>query len=222
LALLKPIHRIKKYYIAMKKLSYLFLILAGLTFVVISCSDDDDGPAPNPGAPTISVSPNATDALPGEDVTFTINATAGTGATITSVTADDGSGAQNVSGNSYTYTVDPTTPASTITITFTVTDDQPQMASTTAVINVGKPTVDISDDDIADGTYNWTADNVYLLDGLVFLMPGGVLNIEAGTIIKFKAQPTGQDVTSALIITSKFLLMVPPTTLSSSRQRLMI
>jgi hypothetical protein len=187
----------------MKRIAYLLVVLAGLVFVIVSCSDDDDGPMPNPGAPTISVSPNATDALPGEDVTFTVNATAGTGASVASITADDGSGAQNVSGGTYTYSVDAGIAGGTaIVITFTVTDDSnpPQMATTTATINVGKPTVDITDDDLQDGTYNWTADNAYLLDGLVFLEEGGVLNIEEGTVIRFKAQPTN-DNASSLIIT---------------------
>lgn len=60
----------------------------------------------------------------------------------------------------------------------------------------------ISDADLVAGqTYNWTADNEYLLDGYVFLEEGGVLNIEAGTIIRGKAAPTGNDITSGLIIT---------------------
>ncbi len=49
-------------------------------------------------------------------------------------------------------------------------------------------------------TYNWTKDNVYVLDGLVFLEAGGVLNIEAGTVIKAKATPETGDNASALII----------------------
>ena len=187
----------------MKKLSNLLFIISGLVFLVFSCSDDDEGPLPNPGAPTIAVSPNTTDALPGEDVTFTVTATPGTGATVVSVTANDGSGNQNVSGGSYTYTGDASTPGgTTIIITFTVTDDSnpPLTATTTATINIGKPTVNVSDDDLQDGTYNWTADNAYLLDGLVYLETGGVLNIEAGTVIKFMAQPT-TDNASSLIIT---------------------
>jgi hypothetical protein len=47
-------------------------------------------------------------------------------------------------------------------------------------------TVNITDADLQGGqTYNWTKNNVYLLDGLVFLEDGGILNIEAGTVIKF-------------------------------------
>lgn len=59
----------------------------------------------------------------------------------------------------------------------------------------------IGDDDLQDGTYTWTADNEYQLDGLVYLEAGGVLNIEAGTVIKALAVPTSGDNTSALIIT---------------------
>jgi hypothetical protein len=46
--------------------------------------------------------------------------------------------------------------------------------------------VNITDASLVGGqTYNWTNNNVYLLDGLVFLESGGVLNIQEGTIIKF-------------------------------------
>ncbi|PPK84340.1 putative secreted protein (Por secretion system target) [Neolewinella xylanilytica] len=50
-------------------------------------------------------------------------------------------------------------------------------------------------------TYNWTSDNVYMLDGLVYLEEEGVLNIEPGTVIRGMETPTTGDRTSALIIT---------------------
>ncbi len=53
----------------------------------------------------------------------------------------------------------------------------------------------------ANGTYTWTSDNEYLLDGFVFLEAGATLNIEAGTLIKGKEIPTTGDNASALIIT---------------------
>mgnify|MGYP000427203958 CR=1 FL=1 len=59
----------------------------------------------------------------------------------------------------------------------------------------------ITDSDLlGDTVYNWTKDNTYLLDGLVFLERGGVLNIEAGTVIRGRQFPSEDDV-SLLIIT---------------------
>ena len=52
--------------------------------------------------------------------------------------------------------------------------------------------ITITDADLKNGTYNWTADNTYILDGFVFLEAGGVLNIEAGTIIKGRENPSIQ------------------------------
>ena len=46
--------------------------------------------------------------------------------------------------------------------------------------------VNITDADIQAGqTVNWTKDNVYLLDGVVYVESGAVLNIQAGTVVKF-------------------------------------
>jgi len=50
-------------------------------------------------------------------------------------------------------------------------------------------------------TYTWSKNNIYLLDGLVYLEAGGVLNIEAGTVIKGKTVPSTTDLSSSLIIT---------------------
>ena len=42
----------------------------------------------------------------------------------------------------------------------------------------------ITDDGTGTGTTTWTNDNVYILDGFVFVNDGDVLTIEAGTVIK--------------------------------------
>jgi len=61
--------------------------------------------------------------------------------------------------------------------------------------------VTIQDDDLVGNTeYSWTKDNIYLLDGYVFLESGGTLNIEEGTVIKGKGTPSTGDAASALII----------------------
>ncbi|HLF64864.1 MAG TPA: hypothetical protein VI603_13965, partial [Saprospiraceae bacterium] len=61
--------------------------------------------------------------------------------------------------------------------------------------------ISIMDADLQGGqTYTWTKNNTYLLDGLVFLEEGGVLNIEAGTVIKFTPRADVGN-PSALVIT---------------------
>lgn len=66
----------------------------------------------------------------------------------------------------------------------------------------GQTTVVVTDADLQGGeTYQWTADNTYLLDGLVYLEKGSVLNIEAGTVIRGLETPSDEtQVFSALII----------------------
>jgi len=60
--------------------------------------------------------------------------------------------------------------------------------------------VTITDADLGSETYNWTADNIYLLDGYIFLESNGILNIEAGTVIQGIGTPSNGDNASALII----------------------
>ncbi|MFT7120206.1 MAG: hypothetical protein ACJAZ9_000376 [Neolewinella sp.] len=61
--------------------------------------------------------------------------------------------------------------------------------------------VRITDADLVGGEeYSWTSDNVYILDGLVYLETGGILNIEAGTVIRGAVEITTGDNTTALII----------------------
>ena len=60
--------------------------------------------------------------------------------------------------------------------------------------------VTVTDSDINGGdVVYWTADNTYVLDGLVYVESGAVLNIEAGTVVK--AKPGQGESASALIIT---------------------
>lgn len=68
-------------------------------------------------------------------------------------------------------------------------------------VTLGKAAeVVITDADLLGGVmYNWTKSNTYLVDGLVYLESGGVLNVEAGTVIKFLAA-SGPSETSALVI----------------------
>ena len=168
---------------------------------IVSCGDDDDDPTPDP---TITVGPTAVSAAPGSTVDFTL----AVNAVVTSVTANDGSGAVPVTTATYSYTVDAgATAGSTITITFTATDNLNNTSTATAIITVGVSEVDVTDPNVTDATfgantiYNLDASVEYLFDGLVYVEEGSVLNIPAGTVIKFKKEPTSTDATSSLIIT---------------------
>ena len=69
------------------------------------------------------------------------------------------------------------------------------------ILTVSTAQITVNDDTIMAGdTVTWTADNVYELDGFVFVDSTAVLNIEAGTVIRGKAQPSTGDNASALII----------------------
>ncbi len=62
-----------------------------------------------------------------------------------------------------------------------------------------RPEVKVTDSDIEAGdTVQWTADNVYILDGLVIIEDGATLHIDAGTVIKAE-EGTNIDA-SALVI----------------------
>ena len=56
----------------------------------------------------------------------------------------------------------------------------------------------VSDDGSGTGTTTWTANNTYILDGMVFVNSGDVLTIEPGTIIK--GMPGSGAEASALIV----------------------
>ena len=47
--------------------------------------------------------------------------------------------------------------------------------------------ITITDDGSGTGTTTWTNDNIYILDGFVFVNSGDILTIEPGTVIKGKS-----------------------------------
>lgn len=72
------------------------------------------------------------------------------------------------------------------------------------LVGFGQSVNTISNEDLQPNTnYRWTADKIYLLDGLVYLKGTSQLEIEAGTVIKAKQHPSTGDLTSALIITKQ-------------------
>lgn len=60
--------------------------------------------------------------------------------------------------------------------------------------------ITVKDDGAGTGTTTWSANNIYILDGFVFVNDGQVLTIEAGTVIKGK---TGQGENAAALIVAR-------------------
>ncbi len=82
-----------------------------------------------------------------------------------------------------------------------VTDSFGCTADCDFIIGNDSPCILIRDDSlVAGGNYLWTADNCYIIDGLVFLEAAGTLTIEPGTVIQGRTNPTTGQNTSALII----------------------
>lgn len=72
------------------------------------------------------------------------------------------------------------------------------------LVGLGQSVITITNEDLQTNTnYRWEADNIYLLDGLVYLKGTSQLEIEAGTVIKAKQTSSTGDLTSALIITKQ-------------------
>ncbi len=88
-----------------------------------------------------------------------------------------------------------------VTHTFILSDSEDDEVTFTVTTDISTGTITIKDADLeGNTTYNWYSDVIYMCDGLIYLEADGVLNIEAGTIIKFVESPTSGDPTSAFIV----------------------
>ncbi len=203
----------------MKKFNLVFAAMAAIIlFGISACNNDDD---PEPAAPTMT---GVT--MSGENTEFTaeVNFSHGVYAK-NDKTGDLSKESFNVTveGGTSTmdaYTVTHTAGGTKATIGITLSDVPSggenvvvKPASATAIYNeAGKAmsadqsqtaafegnVIRIADNGEGTGTTTWTANNTYILDGLVFVNDGQTLTIEAGTIIKGRA---GQgENASALIV----------------------
>ena len=191
----------------MKKLFAIATLITGTLFMV-SCGNDDGATVG-----TVSISGIPASASIAIDGTLSVEA---------ELTADAGISAFTVSVNEGTATdilpdeaVGETTATITIegtvsdlglvvganTLVFTLTDGDGNSDDFTHVLTVTDfPEVDVfaSEDGIGGTDVTWTADNVYVLRGFVFVNDGQTLTIEPGTVIKGQAgQGSGA---SALIV----------------------
>lgn len=185
----------------MKKeiLSRLMASLLALTVIVFvsSCDEDDEIGA----APTITLSEETAQNIPGATVTVTVSVNAPNGPKTLAIAGVDNDDITLSGANQQDVEVDINIPAnaavgSTITVIFTAIDNQ-NLSSTPAefVITVGDPTVVIQGDITTNTTLN--AGTKYLLKGKVYVQSGATLTIPAGTKI------FGDKVTQATLIINR-------------------
>ena len=174
----------------MKKLLAI-AILATTALFTVSCGDDDDTQVK--GSLSISGIPaNATLTL-GETLSVNnITISAEDGIATFGVSVNGGAetsllGEDFVAGST-TYTINATLGTSTltagnITLVFTLTDTDGDTATFTHTLVLSNVPI-VSVTGLITGTVNWSASNIYQLNGKVVVDEGATLNIAAGTIIK--------------------------------------
>ncbi len=174
----------------------LSMVLSSL-LIMASCNGTDN---PAPAKPVISANPTTVSGIEGETVDVNINWSAPAGVKTVSASTNNATVPSTIGGANGSFISKVTLGEANMQITYTITDIENQSTTTSVDVVIG--TIVIRDNDLVGGlTYNWSKDHTYLVDGLVFLEKGGKLNIEAGTIVKFRKVPTSSDPTSALIIT---------------------
>lgn len=187
----------------MKKLLSLLAFAAFVSTTFVACDDDESTPegpsitAPGTTAVQIETSGDVTFpvTIPGGFKSYEVTATGGS-ATKKSEPAEG-----ETTGNIVvTYTADGTSGAGSVTVV--VTDRNNKSQTQTAVIN--KTTEPVTEivvvSGVLEGTHNWTSDKIYELAGRVIVNNGGILNIEAGTVIKGR---TGTGINASVLMIAR-------------------
>jgi len=182
----------------MKKFTKLFLMITAFGFIFLfSCSEEETPKR----KPTVTATPGTIEGEEGENFTITVNWSAEAGIQGLSCSKPEVTVPSGLAGTSGTFDTEYMLGSEDETVTFTIVD-MDGVESTDSFIATVSAIKTITDADLVGGeTYNFTKDKQYLLDGLVYLEKDGILNIEAGTVIKFRKSPSNSDPTSALIIT---------------------
>ena len=180
-----------------------FAALLLLPLLVITGCDSNGGGGNTD--PTVSFSFEPASPTPGTEISFTADASDADGSIASyNWNFGDGDASSTDENPSYTYAAE-----GDYEVTLEITDNEGVTASATQTVSVGMTPVSevVVSDDITEST-TWTADNTYILDGLIFVggNDGGgddvTLTIEPGTVIKglLNRNISTGDGASALII----------------------
>jgi len=173
-------------------------MIAVFGFVILYSCNEEEMPKRKP---TVTSTPGTIEGEESESFTITVNWVAEAGIASLTCSSSEVSVPTDLSGTSGTFDIEYTLGAEDAVVTFTIIDLDGVQSTDSFVVTVSAIKT-ITDADLVGGeTYNFTKDIQYMMDGLVYLEKGGKLNIEAGTVIKFKKSPSSSDPTSALIIT---------------------
>ncbi|MEO9872333.1 hypothetical protein [Ekhidna sp.] len=192
----------------MKKIFAIATLITG-TLMMVSCGDDDGGTV----ASEVSIAGIPASASLAIDGTLSVTAeiTAEAGIASFVVTVNGGTAADILPAAAAGETSASVVVSGTVadlglviganTLVFTLTDVDGNSDDFTHVLTVADfPEVEVfaSEDGIGADNVTWTADNVYVLRGFVFVNEGQTLTIDPGTVIKGQAgQGSGA---SALIV----------------------
>lgn len=185
----------------MQKIYSKLLVLAAMVMVFASCTDD-----PEPDNPvTISgIPPTATIPAGGTVGPVTATITAQDGLASFAITKD-GTSIANVTLNGetsvtqeFSYTATPADAGKNLVFEFTATDRDGSSAKVTHVLTVQAAETTVRITSNISGKVTWTADKTYVLGGRIFVVDGGELTIEAGTVIKGEAG-SGPNATALIV-----------------------
>ncbi len=186
----------------MKRVSRILMLVIGFAITFSACEEDE---GPTGDLPSISeITPDT--GSPGTAVTIK-------GSNFgTSPTVKFGSTTATVTGTPTATSIETTVPDGLASGEVDVTVTANGNTTAAAKFSVESSIITVTDADLTTETYEWTKDKTYMVDGLVYLEEGGVLNIEEGTVIKFVEVPSnGSDNTSALFITKGAKIMAEGT-----------
>ncbi|WP_188467503.1 hypothetical protein [Marivirga lumbricoides] len=180
----------------MKKFKLFTLLFVAIGFGFTACDDDDSG-EPDAGVTITGIPATAKIENLGTLGPVTATLTAPDGLASFSITKDgaafgeertfDGETTATVE---FTYTAEEADADKNIVFVFTATDVDGDEETVTHVLSVGEaPPVSqtIVVTEAITGEVTWTKNNIYVLGDRIIVEDGGILNIEAGTIIKGQA-----------------------------------